>query len=301
MKKVKFLAMFATFFTVNVHSAFIFDSQVKGKVGLYIGAKIWQNEATGALGEESSLIDFNAKQELQSNYFIAIVHPLALLPNIQISNNTLNNSGKINAMQAFNFGGERFPISSNETGTDDHTGANMSTTIDVDLDANINVSYIDYTFSYELINTGLFSLDLGGTARHFNGDVIVSAKTTTVIHVDEADHGDHVHPGIEETSTSITQGRIKVNEIEPMLYIAANVGLPVMDLSFFSQSNISLKNKHTLHDYQLGLHYNFVSNQWIDLNLTLGYQLVNMKFNDVNNLYTDLEFKGIFIGTVARF
>ena len=39
----------------------------------------------------------------------------------------------------------------------------------------------------------------------------------------------------------------------------------------------------------------------MDFNLTLGYRAVKTEFEDLNNLYTDLEFKGAFVGVIARF
>jgi len=292
MKKTVFAAALAALFTVNVQA---------NTVGLNLGGQIWQSEASGILGEENTLIDFNLKKEQQSNYFVAVEHPFPLLPNIRISSNTLDTTGKTNLTQGFSFGDETFPIAGIETGTDSHTGANTKSTTGVNSNANLNVSYVDYTLYYELFNNGVFSLDLGVIARSFNGDVTVTGTTTIVATVDEAAHFDHVHSATEETSTSTVKGKIRVNDIEPMLYIAANIGLPLSGLSVFAQSNISLKDDHTLYDYQIGLDYDLVDSRLVDFNLTLGYQFVKMELDNLNNLYTNLEFKGAFIGVIAHF
>lgn len=294
MIKKAFISTVVALFAANVQA---------DTVGLYLGGQIWQSEASGVFGEENTLIDFNLKKEQQSNYFVAVEHPFSLLPNLRISSITLDTTGKTNLTQELSFGDETFPIggTKTDTHTDTHTDANVNSTIDVNTDANFNVSYVDYTLYYELFDNGVFSFDLGITVRSFNGDVTVTGTTTLVTTVDEAEHYDHVHPATEEISTSTAKGKIKANEIEPMLYVATNIGLPLTGLSVFAQSNILLKDEHTLYDYQVGLDYDLVDNRLVDFNLTLGYRFVEMELDNLNNLYTDLEFKGAFIGVIAHF
>ncbi|MCP4324836.1 MAG: TIGR04219 family outer membrane beta-barrel protein [Alteromonadales bacterium] len=292
MIKRTFVAMVAALFTIAAQA---------DTVGLSFGGQIWQNEANGILGEKNSLIDFDLQKEQQNNYFIAVEHPFPFFPNLRISGTTLNTIGKTDLTQDFSFDDEIFHVGGTETSTDDHTGANVNTTTDVNFVANLNVSYVDYTLYYELFNNGVFSFDLGLTARSLNGDVTVTGTTTTVTTVDEAALYDHIHTATEETNISTAKGKIKTDEIEPMLYVATKISLPLTCLSVFAQGNISLKDEHTLYDYQVGLDYDLVHNRLVDVNLTLGYRLVEMELDNLNNLYTDLGFKGTFIGVVAHF
>lgn len=64
-----------------------------------------------------------------------------------------------------------------------------------------------------------------------------------------------------------------------MLYIATNPSLPLKGLRVFAQGD----------------------SRMVDFNLTLGHLVVKMKFEDLDNLYTDLEFKGSFVGVIAHF
>lgn len=292
MNNKVFFAIFAVFFTANAQA---------DTVGLYLGAQAWQGEASGVLGEENTLLDFNLKREQQTSYFIAVEHPFPLLPNIRISTTRLDTTGNTDLTQAFSFGNETFPMGSTKTGTDDHTGANMITTTDVNARANVNIRYVDYTLYYELFDNDTFSFDLGLTARTFNGDVIVTGTTTTVITVDEAAHFDHVHPATEETTISTAKGKIKTDEIEPMLYVATNISLPLAGLSAFGQGDFSLIGDHIFSDYQVGLGYDLIDNRMMDINLTLGYRAVNIELENSNNLYTNLEFNGAFVGVIAHF
>jgi len=272
MKKKAFAATLAALFTVNVQA---------DTVGLYLGGQIWQSDASGTLGEKNALIDFNLKKEQQSNFFIAVVHPYPLLPNIRISSTTLDTRGKTTLAQEFSFGDETFPI-------------------DDDVNASFDVSHIDYTLYYELFDDGKFSFDLGLTARDFNGAVTVTGTTKT-----SNDTCNDPNPSPDSPCTnggaSIPIGKIKTNEIDPMLYVATNISLPLTSLSVFGQGDFSLRNDHSLYDYQVGLSYGLVDSFAGNINLTLGYRAVKMEFKDLNNLYTNLEFTGAFVGVIAHF
>ena len=287
MTKMAFAATLTALFTANVQATFTFTPQENNKVGLYLGGQIWQSEASGIFGEKNTLIDFNLKKGQQINYFIAVVHPFPLLPNVRISSTTLDTTGKATLTQAFSFGSETFPI-------------------DDDVNVSFNVSYIDYTLYYELFDNGLFSFDLGLTARDFNGAVTVTGTTI----IDGGDNecietalGDPCPTTTTTTTTgSVTStGKIKTNEIVPMLYVATNIFLPLTNLSVFAQGDFLLKNEHSLYAYQVGLSYDLVDSRKVDLNLTLGYRAVKMEFENLDNLYTDLEFKGAFVGVIAHF
>jgi hypothetical protein len=284
MQKTLLSATLAAFFTANVHAAITFTPQENNKVGLYLGGQIWQSEASGVFGEKNTLIDFNLKKEQPINYFVAVVHPYPLLPNVRISNTTLDTTGKTNLTQEFSFGGESFLI-----GTD--------------VNANFNVSYVDYTLYYQLFDNGLFSFDLGLTARDFNGAVTITGPTVIDYGDGNCDDPDPP-PGITcpSPSSSITPtGKIKTDDIEPMLYVATNINIPLTRLSAFAQVDFSLVNDHLFYDYQIGLSYYLVHSRKMDFYLTLGYRNAKMEFEDLNDLYTDLEFEGVLVGVIAHF
>jgi len=273
MKKMAFAVTFAVLFTANVRA---------DAVGLYLGGQIWQSEVSGIFGEKNTLIDFNLKKEQQINYFIAVEHPFPLLPNVCISSTTLDTTGKATLTQEFSFGDENFAIGD-------------------DVNASFNVSYVDYTLYYELFDNGVFSFELGLTARDFDGDATI---TGTTIIIDSDDDCPETHQGNICPSPSVTYtptGKIKTNEIEPMLYFSTNISLPLTNLSVFAQGDLSLIDDHSLYDYQVGLSYDLIDSGKVNLNLTLGYKAVKIEFEDLDNLYADLEFKGAFVGVITHF
>lgn len=282
MKKMVFTATLAVLLTANVKA---------DTVGLYLGGQIWQSEASGTFGEKNTPIDANLKKEQQSNYFIAVEHPFPLLPNLRISSTTHNTAGKTNSTEESSF--------------DDET-SHVNVNVDVNVDAGFNVSYVDYTLYYELFDNSLFSFDLGLTARDFKvADTVTETTDTITISRDfiwdGEEHDEHDYHDITETTNTVTTRKIKADEIMPMLYVATNINLALTGLSVFAQGDYLLKGDHSLYNYQVGLSYDIVDNKMIDFNLILGYRAVKMELENLDSLYTDLDFKGAFVGVIAHF
>ena len=255
MKISLLVASLATLFTVNAQA---------DALGLYIGGQVWDNEASGLVGEADNLIDFNLADEQQGSYFVAFEHPLPLLPNIKLASTQLETSGQTTLSDSFEFGDETFA-----------SGTNLTTHFDV--------SYLDYTLYYELFSNDLFAFDFGITARDFNGDVSATAQITS------------------NGNTVTTTGRIDTDEFVPMLYASTQVGLPLTGLNLFAQGNFLSVDDHTLYDYQVGISYEAIDNLVVDVDLTLGYREVKLELEDLSDLYSDLEFSGFFAGAVVHF
>ena len=117
-----------------------------------------------------------------------------MLPNVRISSTTLDTVGETSLTQEFSFDDETFLI-------------------DTDVNASFNVSYVDYTLYYELFDNGLFSFDLGLTARDFDDAVTVTGTTNIVTNTDEVDHDGHLHEAIVTTNTATTAGKIKPTKL----------------------------------------------------------------------------------------
>ena len=280
-------------FTAQAATPFSYTPKANNTLGLYLGGQIWQSEANVFFGELNTLSNFNLKKEQQINYFVAVEHPYYLFPNVRIANTTLDTTGKKLLTQALSFGDESFAIGDN-------------------VNARFNVSYVDYTLYYELFDSSNISFDLGLTVRDFNGAVTINGSKITE---DTQPNRDGWHESCYDengelkgdcspnsTSNSVTlTGNIKTDDIVPMLYVATNISLPLTGLNVFVQGDYSIKDEYAHYDYQVGFSYNLVRNSRGNFGLTLGYKVVEMQLEDVNNLSTDLEFKGAFIGAIAHF
>jgi outer membrane protein len=255
MKKIALAAALATVLSTNVQA---------DAIGIYLGGQIWDNQASGTFGDGSSQTDFNLVDEKQNSFFIAFEHPLPLIPNARIASTSLETNGMTTLDTDFNFDDETFL-----------SGA--------DVNADFNISYVDYTLYYELFDNDLLSFDFGITARDFDGDVTVSTQITS------------------GSTTSTLSSKIAVTDVVPMLYVATNVGLPLTGLNLYAQGNFLSFDDHTLYDYEVGVSYELIDNLLIDVNVNAGYRAVKLDLEDLNNLYTSLEFDGVFVGTTIHF
>lgn len=233
-------------------------------LGIYLGGQVWDNQASGTFGDGSSQIDFNLVDEKQNSFYIAFEHPLPLIPNLRVASTSLETDGMTTLDSDFDFDDETFL-----------EGANVH--------ADFDVSYVDYTLYYELFDNDLLSFDFGLTARDFDGDVTVSSQLTT-------------NAGTVSQSDSIA-----VTDIVPMLYVATNVGLPLTGLNLYAQGNFLSIDDHTLYDYEVGVSYELIDNLAVDVNINAGYRSVKLELDDLNDLYSDIEFDGVFVGTTIHF
>ncbi len=255
MKKIALAVTLASILSANVQA---------DALGIYLGGQLWDNQASGTLGDGSSQVDFNLVDEKQNSFFIAFEHPLPIIPNLRIASTSLETSGVTTLTTDFEFEDETFSK-------------------DAIVNANFNVSYVDYTLYYELFDNDILSFDFGLTGRDFDGDVTLAAQVTT-------------DSGIVTQSESIA-----VTDIVPMLYVATTVGLPLTGLNLYAQGNFLSFDDHTLYDYEVGVSYELIDNLAVDVNINAGYRAVKLELEDLNDLYTNIEFDGVFIGTTIHF
>lgn len=269
-------------FTAPAMAEFTYKPKSKNDVGLYLGTQIWHSAPNGIFGEENTRIDFNLKNKQQINYFIDIKHPYSFLPNARVSNTTLDTSGKNTLTQKFGFNDKTFPIGGN-------------------VDASFNVSYVDYTLYYKIFDDENSSFELGLTARDLNGDVSVTGAIKSSGDSCNDPNPSPGSPCTDAGNTAVSSGQIKTDEIIPMAHVASNIRLPFTHLNAFAQADFSLLNDHTLSDYQVGLSYELMRFNMANFKVNLGYRVAKMEFENLDSLYTDLLFKGAFVGMVAHF
>ncbi len=233
-------------------------------IGLYAGAQVWKSDADGLFGEQNQQVDFNLETNTKGSYFVALEHPLPFIPNIKIASTNLDTNGLKVLADDFTFGGVTFPAGSSAAST-------------------LNISYIDYTLYYELFDNDLLTFDFGLTVRDIDADIRVDATATIA--------------GTTVSSSSSLAGSAYV----PMAYAAFIFGIPSTDFNVFAEGNFLSFDGQTLYDYQAGISYELVDNLAVDVNLTLGYRAVKLELDDIDNLYTNLDYTGAFAGVIVHF
>ena len=233
-------------------------------LGLYVGVDGWQSDNSGSFSDSGNMQDFNFEDETFISYYAALEHPIPLVPNIKLKYTELELNGSTLLNETFEFGGTSFTTNTTATTISD-------------------LSHVDYILYYEIFDNDLLSFDFGLTARDFDGDVTLAAQITT------------------DSGTTTQSDSIAVTDIVPMLYVATNVGLPLTGLNLYAQGNFLSFDDHTLYDYEVGVSYELIDNLAVDMNINLGYRAVKLELEDLNDLYTNIEFDGVFIGTTIHF
>jgi len=245
----------------SLAAALCTSAQADTLLGLYLGGQIWANQAEGTFGEgEIDQAAFNFDNEKQGSFFVALEHPIPLIPNIKIASTTLDTVGgaTISGTNNFTFGNETYNANS-------------------ELDTTFDTSYVDYTFYYEVFDNDLITFDFGITARDLDSQIDI---------VNQA--------GSQNSGLS-------VSGILPLLYVNTIIGLPFTGFNVFAEANFLSYDDNTIYDYQAGVSYEVLDNLAIDLNVTLGYRAVKLELNDIDDLYSDLTFDGVFAGVVLHF
>lgn len=235
------------------------SAQADTLLGLYIGGQVWANQAEGSFGEgETNQAAFDFEDETQGNFFIALEHPIPLIPNLKIASTTLDTIGGATIEGSFEFEGVTYNANSQ-------------------LDTTFDASYVDYTLYYEVFDNDLLTFDIGFTARDLDSQIDVVEQATS------------------------QSSALSVSGFVPLLYVNTIIGLPFTGFNVFAEANFLSYDDNSIYDYQIGISYALVDNLVVDLDLTLGYRSVKLELNDIDDLYSDLTFDGVFAGAIVHF
>jgi len=128
-------------------------------VGLYLGVDGWNMDSSGRFGtRDLEPQDFTLDKETKVSFFVALEHPIPLLPNVRIRGNNLDTSGRERITTQFEINGRQFDVNQ-------------------DVDVDFNIQNTDLTLYYELFDNDVVSFDLGLTAKYLDGDITVSGDS----------------------------------------------------------------------------------------------------------------------------
>jgi len=147
--------------------------------------------------------------------------------------------------------------------------------INVDAMTDIDITATDIILYYELFDNDLISFDIGLNAKYIDGELLVTSDDTTAR---------------EEFSGPV-----------PMVYSRLALGIPFTGLGAFVEGSFLSIDDHTFTDYQAAITYSLIENLAIDVTFQLGYRAVKIELEDLDDIYSDLEFKGVFAGLEVHF
>ncbi len=237
-------ALLLTLSLSSVHTA-----QADTVLGLFVGGGTWQSKPSGSFnaGDNINLGDFLSLDSTSSTYiFAALEHPLPFIPSVKLSMTDYADDVTTTFSQSKTFKSTTYTA-----------GSSVNTQIDL--------NFTDLTLYYEVLDNWV-SLDLGLTARQFNGSITLASGSTT-------------------SSTDITG-------TYPLAYVKAQFDLPLTGLFAGAEANaLSLREKAKSNDISLYLGYEAE----MGLGAIAGYRQISYSFDDLNALNSDIDIAGPYL------
>lgn len=235
------------------------NAQADTLLGIYAGAQGWNMETTGGFSDDGTNLDFNFDDKTQSSFYVALEHPIPLVPNIKLQRTSMDTDGMVSLSANFTFGDEIFTTSSTVL-------------------TDVSLTSTDAILYYELFDNDLLSFDVGINAKYLDGELFV---------VDSED--------------PTTSGREEFSGVVPMLYSRLAIGIPATGLGAYVEGSYLSFDDQTLTDYQAAVTYSLMENLAIDMTFQVGYRSVEVDLDDLDGIYSNLQFKGVFAGLEVHF
>lgn len=219
-------------------------------VGIFAGVGTWRSDFSGDIISNVSLErDLNLSGSNSNHFYAAFEHPIPVIPNIRVARTGIDDSGAGTLSGTFTFAGQTFT-----------TSQAVTTTLDL--------THTDVTLYYELVDVG-FDLDLGITARIFDGEVVVN------------------------TAREDLEGTL------PMLYARAKVGLPFTG-TYLNASINTIGSRHS--DYTLAVGWETENFILPEFGVEAGYRNLSVDLDESDvDVVVDSKLDGVFINLTAHF
>jgi outer membrane protein len=131
-------------------------TQADTLLGLYIGADAWRTSTGGAIGSQTSDSSVNFDSSKPTASYIALEHPIPMVPNIMLRHTAIDLTGDSIA------------------GINVYGGSNLTS-------ATASVDQTDAVLYYELLDNGLVSFDVGLNLRKVDGTYSVYSMSNTLV------------------------------------------------------------------------------------------------------------------------
>lgn len=142
----------------------------------------------------------------------------------------------------------------------------------------VQLTATDFIIYYELFDNDLVSFDLGINVKQIDGELLVTEKENA-----------------ETSSSEAFSGYL------PMVYSRLALGVPFSGLGAFVEGSLLNVGDHTLSDFQAALTYSLMENLAVDVTFQLGYRAVELELDDLDDIHSNLEFKGVYAGLEVHF
>ena len=150
-------------------------------------------------------------------------------------------------------------------------------TVDSNVDTTIDMTTTDVVLYFELFDNDLVSFDLGVNAKYVDGTLLVTDEDANL------------------------SGQETFSGVVPMGYSRLEVGLPFTGLGAYAEGSYLAIDDSTVSDFQVALTYSFIESLALDMTVQLGYRDMTVELDDLDDIYSDLSFDGVFAGVELHF
>ncbi len=236
-------------------------------MGFYVGGGIWQANIEGDVGADetpATIDELGVDDEQNTYYFIAIEHPVPVLPNIKVVYNDLSTQGEAVVSRSIVFDDITVP-------------ANAATRTEIDL------SHTDYTLYWQLLDN-YASFDLGLTGRDFDGFASIEYELGA----------------FGETPAESGSEFEDLNEILPMLYTKLQLDLPFSGWFVGGSANYISVDGNSVADLEAKLGY-MTDGIGLDVGFDIGYRQMTLTVDDDENVEADISIDGAYASLIVHF
>lgn len=221
-----------------------------------VGAQIFQPDLNAQFGEASDnmIATPESKETVQAIYFL-IEHPIPFIPNYKFSTLSSETTNQTTLTKTFGLSGQTFSV-------------------ETDMLATAEYQLLDNIFYYEMLDSSLFSFDLGANVRYRTADFKVLDLQNRV------------------------NSKSDVNDLIVLAYAKFGVGVPLMGVSAYTELNYEDADNM---QWQMAFAYKFASVGLASTSVLLGYQRIEQNWQDIDGLYAENEWSSAFAGIEFSF
>ncbi len=243
-------------------------------VGIYAGGGIWSTSMSGEIGETTDTVQPITADQLgvedseNAFYYIALEHPIPIIPNIRLSHTSLSLEGRgqpdLDEIPALNPG-------------DDSLAFLEGNYVVTDLD----LTHTDATLYYEILDNYV-SADLGITIRQLDGYAEIAVTD-------------------DDGTTVLTEQDAEFDGAIPMLYLKAQFDLPFTGWYLGGSGNfLSVGNNNDFTDLELKLGY-LTDGLGLDFGFDLGYRQMKLSVDADDQAKADITIDGPYLSVNVHF
>lgn len=149
---------------------------------------------------------------------------------------------------------------------------------DSNLMTDVELTTTDFILYYEFFDNDLVSFDFGINGKYIDGTLLVQ--------------------DVDDASVTATE---EFSGVVPMAYSRLAFGLPFTGWGVYAEGSYLAIDDHTIRDFQAAITYSLLDNIAVDMTFELGYRTVTVELEDLEDIYSNLDFKGVYAGLEVHF